>query len=161
MTKTFAIGDQVGIRTIPAAVGTIQQPPITDGHTGIYLVAYTTDWGITEKLDYYTEDQFTGTPAQQARIFADGQAEYLDQLATNTARYIASDLKTAQTKTLTLPGVSVFYANDRRPPATVEGIKLALLDGRIWISWMDDRVTAAMRELHGEPTGDAADLAQD
>jgi hypothetical protein len=37
-------------------------------------------------------------------------------------------------------------------PTTVEGVAAHLLSGRVWISWMDDRVLAAMRQLHGEPT---------
>jgi hypothetical protein len=49
----------------------------------------------------------------------------------------------------------VSSADDKRPPTAVEDIKDALLAGRPWISWLDDRVTAAMRAMYGDPTGDA------
>ena len=79
-----------------------------------------------------------------------------DQLAQDTAEYIASVLAPQAAEIHAYPGVTVHYANDQRPPTEVEDIKAALLDGRVWISWVCDRVTQAMRQLHGEPTGDAA-----
>lgn len=84
-----------------------------------------------------------------------------DQLAQDTAEYIANVLTPQAQKTHALPGVTVHYINDQRPPTDVPGIKAALLDGRVWISWICDRVTQAMRQLHGEPTGDATDLIDD
>ena len=72
-----------------------------------------------------------------------------DLLAQVTAEYIATNL--------TAPSghVQVFYVGDRRPPRTIPEIKEQLLGGHVWISWMCDQVTEAMRALHGEPTGDA------
>lgn len=76
-----------------------------------------------------------------------------NQVAQEAAEYIASKLNPAREKFEEMPGATIHYADDKRPPTSVEEIKQSLLDGNIWISWMDDRVTAAMREIHGDPTG--------
>lgn len=75
------------------------------------------------------------------------------QLARETAEYIARELTPRITHAG--EGLTVVYADDRRPPADVDEITANLLDGVLWVSWMDDRVLNAMRALHGEPTGDA------
>lgn len=76
-----------------------------------------------------------------------------DQLAQETAEYIANVLIPATRKLNKLPGAFIHFLSDTRPPTDVAEIKAALLDGRIWISWLDgDRVEAAMHRLHGEPT---------
>ena len=75
-----------------------------------------------------------------------------DQIAQTTAEHIAANPGIE-------PGVIVHYPSPERPPTDIPAIKAALLDGRIWMSWLDDHVTAAMRRLHGDPTGDATHLA--
>lgn len=77
-------------------------------------------------------------------------------LAQETAEYIANVLMPAHAEATS--GLEVVYINGNRPPTAVEDIKQTLLDGRVFISWIDDRVNAAMRALHGEPTGDVTDL---
>jgi hypothetical protein len=79
-----------------------------------------------------------------------------EQLAQETAEYIAHTLVPRSVRLASYSEITIHYpkdenGNDRRPPTDVEEIKATLLDGRFWISWMDDRVTAAMRTLHGEP----------
>jgi hypothetical protein len=76
-----------------------------------------------------------------------------EQLAQETAEYIANVLTPKAEAAHALPGMEVFYTDGRRPPTCVAEIKATLLAGRFWISWTDDRVTAAMRALHGEPFG--------
>lgn len=101
---------------------------------------------------------------------ADGPSQYYaeheivmtgdrDQLAQHTAEYIATVLMPKADAFHSGPGVTVHYADGQRPPTGVDEIKATLLDGRVWISWLDSRVTAAMRALHGEPTGDTEWLA--
>lgn len=46
-------------------------------------------------------------------------------------------------------------------PRDAEAIARELLDGHVWVSWMDDVVNAAMRELHGDPEGPAAGFLGD
>lgn len=72
-----------------------------------------------------------------------------DQLAQETAEHIAEVLMPRSAQIHAQPGVEVRYVNDKRPPTDVDDIRAALLDGRIWLSWMDDKVNAAMRALHG------------
>ncbi|MEH0423152.1 hypothetical protein [Streptomyces sp. B21-083] len=74
-----------------------------------------------------------------------------DQLAQDTAEYIVNKLIPDTARFHGLPEVTIHYADDRRPPTTVEGVKAHLLSGGCWFSWMDDRVIAAMNTLHGEP----------
>lgn len=68
-------------------------------------------------------------------------------IAERAAVYIAHELPRAQAG----DGVEVVYHGDRRPPTAVEDITQDLLDGCLWVSWMDDRVLTAMRRIHGEP----------
>lgn len=84
-----------------------------------------------------------------------------DQLAQDTAEHIVNTLMPKTAELHAAPNAEVFYTDDRRPPSTVDGVKAHLLDGGCWISWMDDRVVAAMRALHGEPTGDASFFTAD
>ncbi|WP_225447373.1 hypothetical protein [Streptacidiphilus sp. PB12-B1b] len=85
-----------------------------------------------------------------------------DRIAQEAAEYIANVLIPESDKTQALPGVSVYYTDDKRPPRTVADIKATLLEGRFWISWIgDERVAAAMRAIHGQPVGDAEWLAGD
>jgi hypothetical protein len=85
-----------------------------------------------------------------------------DRIAQETAEYIANVLIPEADRIHALPDVSVFYADDKRPPRTVPDIKAALLEGVFWISWIgNERVTAAMRALHGQPVGDAEWLVGD
>lgn len=72
-----------------------------------------------------------------------------DQLAQETAEYIANVLIPQSDAVHALPGVTVNYPGGNRPPRDVPSIKAALLAGECWISWMNDRVLTAMRELHG------------
>lgn len=71
-----------------------------------------------------------------------------DRLAQETAEYIAAVLTTRQTPEKHPEG----YEEPEEPhaPTSVEEIKATLLNGRLWVSWLDDRVIEAMRELHGE-----------
>ncbi|MFJ1667318.1 hypothetical protein ACIOK4_13210 [Streptomyces bottropensis] len=82
-----------------------------------------------------------------------------DQLAQDTAEYIANTLMPKTAEFHDNPGVTIQYVDDKRPPATVEDIKAELLGGQFWISWLDNRVVTAMRTLHGEPTGGAEVMA--
>jgi hypothetical protein len=84
-----------------------------------------------------------------------------DQLAQDTAEYIATVLMPKTAETHASPYVTVHYPDGKRPQTEVADIKAHLLSGRCWISWMDDRVVVAMRALHGEPTGDAAMFTAD
>jgi len=85
-----------------------------------------------------------------------------DRIAEETAQYIATVLIPEADRLQALPGVSVYYADEKRPPRTVADIKAALLDGVFWISWIgNERVTAAMRAIHGQPVGDAEWLVGD
>lgn len=84
-----------------------------------------------------------------------------EELAQETAEYIANVLTPEQARVAELPGVAVHHLDDRRPPTDVLDIKYALLGGSIWISWMDDRVIDAMHALHGKPTGDVTHLIGD
>ena len=72
-----------------------------------------------------------------------------DELAQQTAEYIADVLIPAHADRAAI--IDVRYVDGNRPPHDVDEIKAALLAGRIWISWIDDRVSAAMRELHATP----------
>jgi hypothetical protein len=73
-----------------------------------------------------------------------------EQLAQQTAEYIANVLMPTYAELA--KDVEIVYVNGKKPPTSVEEIKAMLLDGRLFISWMDDRVIAAMRTLHGNPT---------
>ena len=85
-----------------------------------------------------------------------------NRIAEETAQYIATVLIPEHDRLQALPGVSVYYADEKRPPRTVADIKAALLDGVFWISWIgNERVTAAMRAIHGQPVGDAEWLVGD
>jgi len=85
-----------------------------------------------------------------------------DRIAEETAQYIANVLIPESDRLQALPGVSVYYADDKRPPRTVADIKAALLDGVFWISWIgNERVAAAMRAIHGQPVGHAEWLVGD
>jgi hypothetical protein len=66
-----------------------------------------------------------------------------DQLAQETAEHIAEHLSHRA------GGVTYHYDAAGPPPRDLAAIKAALLDGRVWLSWLDDRVFATMRELHG------------
>ncbi|GEM_PF-3270428 len=77
--------------------------------------------------------------------------ETRQQLARETAEYIVTTLIPQLAETLAGTTVTISYPDATRPPTTVAEIASALLDGRIWLSWMDDRVCTAMRALHGEP----------
>jgi hypothetical protein len=68
-----------------------------------------------------------------------------EQIAQETAEHIAAKGEQQSTDT-----VQIHYIGGDKPPTDVQGIKAALLDGRIWISWMDDTVTAAMRQIHAD-----------
>lgn len=72
-----------------------------------------------------------------------------DRLAQETAEYIATKLIPKAEQLHTMPGVTIHYPDDQRPPTTIDEIKATLLDGRYWISWLDDRVTTAMAAIHG------------
>lgn len=65
-----------------------------------------------------------------------------DQLAQETAEYIAEHLST--------PHGAV---GDDDRPTDVEGIKEVLLAGDLWISWLDNRVDAAMIAMHQPASG--------
>jgi len=85
-----------------------------------------------------------------------------DRIAEETAQYIATVLIPEADRLQALPGVSVYYADEKRPPRTVADIKAALLDGVFWISWIgNERVTAAMRAIHGQPVGHSEWLVGD
>jgi len=73
-------------------------------------------------------------------------ADQRDQLAQETAEYIAAMPNPQEGE-----GFIVVGQDDR--PRTISDIKAVLLAGHVWISWMDDKVIATMRALHGEPTG--------
>jgi hypothetical protein len=75
-----------------------------------------------------------------------------NQLAQETAEYIAAELNPLAERVAQAPGCSIVYPNGQKPPTAVEQIKATLLDGRLWISWMDDRVFAAMRAIHSPET---------
>ncbi len=88
--------------------------------------------------------------------YGDGTIIERDRLAQETAEYIAATRTPPVPETPTV-GNSVIVgrhgstvALDRRPPTAVAEIKATLLGGHVWISWMDDRVVAAMRALHDE-----------
>lgn len=70
-----------------------------------------------------------------------------DLIAERAAVHIAHELPHLQPG----GGVEIVYRDDRRPPTAVEDIKRELLDGCLWVSWMDDRVFTAMRRIHSEP----------
>lgn len=73
-----------------------------------------------------------------------------DQLAQETAEYIAHTLIPRHDERHANSAVTtVSYVDDKRPPRDVPTIKAALLEGTYWLSWCDDRVLTAMRELHG------------
>lgn len=69
-----------------------------------------------------------------------------DQLAQNTAEYIAANLLPQHAVNTT--DYLVKYTGDARPPRDVAEIKEVLLTGDVWLSWLDDHVTDAMRRLH-------------
>jgi len=71
-----------------------------------------------------------------------------DQLAQETAEYIAGTLIPESDRVHAFDNVTVSYPDDRRPPQDVPGIKAELLAGRFWISWMNDRVLSALRTIH-------------
>jgi hypothetical protein len=154
-TRKFNTGDQVGIRTIPGASGTVEQV-LGDAEITIYWVAYGVEQGEPEKRGFYTADQLMDDEElwqQEVSCWGAGDSATVDrdQVAQKAAEYIANVLTPQNEKTISLPGVSVHYLDGKRPPTDVADIKAALLDGRLWISWTCDRVTAAMRALHGEP----------
>jgi hypothetical protein len=74
-----------------------------------------------------------------------------EKLARETAEHVVTDL-------IPLGSALGGVLGREGMPTTVADVAAALLDGHLWISWMDDRVEAAMRQLHGEPTGYVADL---
>lgn len=69
-----------------------------------------------------------------------------DSLAQETAEYIAADLVPQHGVNLT--NVLVKYTGEERPPREVAEIKATLLSGYLWLSWMDERVADAMRQMH-------------
>lgn len=71
-----------------------------------------------------------------------------DQLAQETAQYIADALIPESDRVHAFDNVTVSYPGGRRPPCDVPSIKAALLNGECWISWMNDRVLSAMRLIH-------------
>lgn len=70
-----------------------------------------------------------------------------EKLAWETAEHIAANLIPQGTGQYV-----VRVLTDEPMPFKPDEIAATLLDGRVWISWMDDRVLAAMRQLHGQPT---------
>jgi hypothetical protein len=76
-------------------------------------------------------------------------AEERDRLAQETAEHIAGRRSGPNSE-----------GTFGTPPRTIPVIKGTLLDGHVWISWLDDTVTAAMRRLHGEPGSSAAFLVE-
>lgn len=50
-----------------------------------------------------------------------------------------------------LDGITIVHPGDQRPPTTDAEIRAELLDGNVWISWMDEYVMAIMRALHAGP----------
>lgn len=50
-----------------------------------------------------------------------------------------------------LDGITIVHPGDHRPPTTDAEIRAELLDGNVWISWMDEYVMAIMRALHTGP----------
>lgn len=70
-----------------------------------------------------------------------------DQIAQEAAEHIVNDLNPEHERFHAHPDVTIHYLDDTRPPTDVAGVKAALLDGRYWISWMDDHLTAALKAL--------------
>lgn len=175
--RTFSVGDQVGLRTIDGASGIVEQVLDAAGIT-IYWVAYSVEQGAPVQRGFYTADQLMGDEElwqQEVTCWGEGDsvdrecrvchpegdhscttcfpgAVDRDQLAQKTAEYIAGVLIPESDRIHALPGVTVFYTDDKRPPREVADIKAALLGGAFWTSWIGEkRVTAAFLALHGEP----------
>lgn len=68
-----------------------------------------------------------------------------DQIAQEAAEHIAEHLNKVADEAGWAP-----VPGKKKPPTTVPEIKQSLLDGEIWRFWLDARVIAAWRELHGE-----------
>ncbi|HEY1701191.1 MAG TPA: hypothetical protein VGG75_15915 [Trebonia sp.] len=81
-----------------------------------------------------------------------------DRIAQAAAEHIVNDLMPAHDRMNTESGIAVI---GEQPPRDIATIKAAILGGHVFISWMDDTVNDVMRQLHGDPTGDAAWLAGD
>lgn len=81
-----------------------------------------------------------------------------DQLAQETAEYIANVLIPQSDAVHALPGVTVNYPGGERPPRDVPSIKALLLEGTYWISWMDDRVLIALRTIHAATPAETVDV---
>lgn len=64
-----------------------------------------------------------------------------DRIAQETAEYIAAHTQPAD------DGIVIRYVGEERPPTEVADIKAALLQGKVWISWMDDVVFKSMRQM--------------
>jgi len=71
-----------------------------------------------------------------------------DQLAQETAEYIAGTLIPESDRVHAFDNVTVSYPGGHTPPRDVPSIKAELLAGRFWISWMNDRVLSALRTIH-------------
>lgn len=69
-----------------------------------------------------------------------------DDIAQQAAEYIASELMPRQAE---LAGEGrIVFPDNRRPPTDVPGIKAELLAGYWWVSWVNERVAAAMKAIH-------------
>ena len=76
-----------------------------------------------------------------------------EQLATATATYIHDVLMPRHAALATAPGITIVRPDGERPPTAVEDIAAALLDGEVWVSWLDSLVEAALHRLHPAPAG--------
>lgn len=70
-----------------------------------------------------------------------------EQIAQETAEYIAAHAPAGQPT----DGIVIRYIGEQRPPTAVADIKAALLQGKVWTSWMDDIVFKSMREMGFTP----------